>query len=260
MEKRIHGLNDRVRAIGRIFTTLATTQPDGPGWRRDPASGLYLRKSAGRNMVVLAGLGMMAKAIQYGHADEGKTIRYMETGVGSTLPAKTDTALVSATLRVAIASWDNTDIASDPVVMIAHYLFDTTESNANLIECGLFQESAGAPMFCRGLYDYGTISAATKADPCVVTSAIHGRSSGDYVLIENVSGMTELNNNKYYIDVLTADTFALYSDSGLTTSIDSSAYGVYTEASPDLDTWKLVIPKTASKTLTVDYSLTFPAD
>lgn len=256
-------MKDRTSLIkGRISTIRARrSEPEyPPGWFWDRRSGLYLKHSRGRNMIVLAGLSMMAKSIQYGHADEGKTIRYMEVGSGSTLPDKTDTALETAVLRVAISSWDNADIASDPVVMIASYLFGTSEANAALMECGLFQESAGAPMYCRGLFAYGGISNASQADPCVITSVGHNLSGGEKVLIEGVSGMTELNDNAYFVDVLTADTFALYTDAGLTASVDSSAYGAYSTASPDVDTWKLIIPKTVAETLTINYSQTFPAD
>lgn len=247
---------------GRIHAIRATRfEPDYPrGWIRDHKRGLWLKHSFSKNMVVLAGLSMMAKSIQYGHADEGKTIRYMEVGSGSPLPDKTDVALDTAVLRVEISSWNNAGIAADPVVMIASYLFGTSQANADLMEVGLFQESAGAPMYCRGLFGWGAISGATNADPCVVTAVGHGRSSGDKVYIENVSGMTEINDLAFYIDVLTADTFALYTDSGLTTSVDSSAYGVYTTGSPDNDTWKLIVPKSVAETLTVNYSLTYPAE
>lgn len=250
-------MKDRLMKIkGRIRTIRRTHHPRGAGWLFNPQSGLWERRSRGRNMIVLAGLGMMAKSIQYGNADAGKTIRYMAVGTGYTAPAKAQTALVTELLRVAIDSWDNTDIASDPVVMIATYLFDTGEANDDLMEAGLFQESTGAPMFCRGLFGNGTITGASKADPCVITSTGHGLSDGDKVLIEAVGGMTELNGNAYFVDQLGPDTFALYTDEGLTVSVDSSAYTDYTTGG----TWKLIIPKTSDDTLTVNYSLTFPAD
>jgi len=211
-------------------------------------------------MIVLAGLSMMAKSIQYGNVSAGKTIRYLEVGTGFTLPSKTDVALVAAVERLQIDSWDNTDIASDPVVMIASTAFATTEGNGNLMEAGLFQESTGAPMYSRGLFGYGQISNATQADPVVITSTEHGLIDGDRVYIENVVGMTELNDNSYYVDMLTADTFALYSDAALSTSVDGTGFGAYSEASPDADTWKKIITKTSSETMTVTYSLTFPAD
>jgi len=34
--------------------------------------------------------------------------------------------------------------------------------------------------------------------------------------------------SNYYIDVLSEDTFALYTDAGLTTSVDSSLFTAYT--------------------------------
>lgn len=256
-------MSNRLLVRGFIATTKAWVGPGNPpgtGWIRDPKSGLYVRRSRNKNMIVLAGLSMLAKSIQYGHADAGKTIRYLEVGSGLTTPAKSDTALVTAVERLEIDSWDNTDIASDPVVMIASVLFDTDEGNGNLAECGLFVNDSGAPMFSRGLFGIGSISGATQADPVVITCVAHGLTSGDMVYIEGVAGMTELNGNAYYIDKLTDDTFALYSDAALSTSVDGSGFGAYSEGSPDADYWKKVIPKTTSETLTVTYSLTFPVE
>jgi hypothetical protein len=251
-------MNDKARVIGCICTKLARREkPNTPGWTFE--DGLWVRRSRNHNMIVLAGLSMMAKSIQYGHADQGKTIRYMEVGTGYATPAKANTALGVAVTRIAIASWDNTGIAADPVVMIATAAFATSEGIGNLAECGLFQESAGAPMYSRGLFGLGAIANITQADPAVVTSYAHGLADGDKILIENVDGMTEINNS-YFIKKLTDDTFELYSDSGLTTTIDSSGYGAYSEASPGDDTWKKIVVKTSAEILTVTYSLTFPVE
>jgi hypothetical protein len=255
----MRSIKDRVPVIGRISTTLArATNPHLPGWTLE--AGLWVRRSKSKNMVVLAGLSMMAKSIQYGNAAAGKTIRYLEVGSGLAVPTKSDTSLQAAIERKAIDSWDNTNIASDPVVMIASVLFTTTQAVGSLMECGLFQESSGAPMFSRGLFGYGSISNATQADPVVITSTAHGLVDGDKVYIEGVSGMTELNGNAYFVNRLTDDTFALYTDAALSSSVNGTGYGAYSEASPDTDTWKKIIPKTSAETLTVTYSLTFPAD
>jgi hypothetical protein len=65
------------------------------------------------------------------------------------------------------------------------------------------------------------MSGATQADPCVITTAVpHGLRSGLQVAISGVSGMTQLNENSFFITVLTANTFSL-------NGIDSSAYGAY---------------------------------
>jgi len=250
---------DKARVIGRI-STIRARAIGGPGWQYDKKSGLYVRKGSSKNMVVLAGLSMMAKSIQYGHADSGETIRYMEVGTAHATPSKTDTALGTAVERVEIDSWDNTNIAADPVVMIAIRLWDTTEGNGNLMECGLFQEAAGAPMFCRGLFGQGAITAATNDDPVLVTSEGHGLADGDLIVIENVEGMTELNDNTYYVDVADADSFELYADADLATPVDGSGFGVFSLASPNAAVWTKIIPKTVAETLTINYSLTFPAD
>lgn len=74
-----------------------------------------------------------------------------------------------------------------------------------------------------------SITAATKANPVVLTAAGHGLSDGQMIHVSSVLGMTQLNGNEYYVDV-TGDTLALYSDSGLTTSVDGSAYTAYSSA------------------------------
>lgn len=253
-------MREQVHVMGRIQTIRATRDPVGAGWVRDPASGLWIRRTRSRNMVVLAGLSAMATWIQYGHANQGGSLRYLGVGTGFTTPAKGDTALVSEVLRVEIASWDNTNIAADPVVMIASYLFTTAQANAALMEAGLFKASTGAPMFSRGLFGSGLITDATKANPVVIESAGHGLTDGDKIYIAGVEGMTDLNGNAYFVDSKTSSTFELYSDAALTTPVDGTGFGAYTDASPNTAEWKTIIPKTSAETLTVTYSLTFPAD
>jgi hypothetical protein len=65
-----------------------------------------------------------------------------------------------------------------------------------------------------------TITAATNADPCVVTAAGHGFSGGDRVVITGVTGMHQLNNRHFVVQNTTMDTFEL-------ADVDSSAYGTY---------------------------------
>lgn len=75
---------------------------------------------------------------------------------------------------------------------------------------------------------------ATQANPCVITTTEDSFfAEAAEVTITNVPGMTQLNGNTFYVDVLTSNTFALYSDLALTTPIDSTGYGAfpYTAAS-----------------------------
>ena len=73
------------------------------------------------------------------------------------------------------------------------------------------------------------ISNATQANPVVITTSSENFfTDGDVVTITNVSGMTQLNGNSYFANVLTSNTFSLYSDSALTIPINGTGYGAYT--------------------------------
>jgi hypothetical protein len=65
------------------------------------------------------------------------------------------------------------------------------------------------------------ITAATKANPVVVTSAGHGFANGEIVRITGVSGMTQLNNNIYTVAGVTANTFQL-------SGVNGTGYNTYT--------------------------------
>jgi len=73
------------------------------------------------------------------------------------------------------------------------------------------------------------ISNVTKANPGVVTTTQDNFfTDRSQITITNVGGMTELNGNSYYVNVLTSNTFSLYSDSGLSIPVDTSGYSTYT--------------------------------
>lgn len=59
-------------------------------------------------------------------------------------------------------------------------------------------------------------------------TAKHTFYPGDRVKFSSVGGMTELNGNLYYVNPLTEYTFELYTDSALTTPVDSTGYTTYT--------------------------------
>ncbi|QBX38811.1 pilus assembly protein [Brevundimonas sp. S30B] len=54
-----------------------------------------------------------------------------------------------------------------------------------------------------------TISGITQANPGVVTSSKHGFSTGDFVWINNVSGMTQINNRAFRVVKIDNDKFSL---------------------------------------------------
>lgn len=72
-----------------------------------------------------------------------------------------------------------------------------------------------------------TITGATAANPVVVTSAAHGYSNGDEIIISGVVGMIELNGRNFVVQNVTANTFQLYDSFG-TGAINGTAYTAYT--------------------------------
>lgn len=70
------------------------------------------------------------------------------------------------------------------------------------------------------------ITAATKASPCVVTAASHGRSNGDEIWIVSAGGMVELNNKIYKVANVATDTMELQDEEAV--NVDSSGFTTYT--------------------------------
>jgi len=72
----------------------------------------------------------------------------------------------------------------------------------------------------------GDITGVTCANPPVVTSASHGLANGDIVRITQISGIVELNDNRYRVNNVTSNTFDL-KDPETHEDIDGSDFSVY---------------------------------
>lgn len=70
-----------------------------------------------------------------------------------------------------------------------------------------------------------TITGVTKANPGVVTSALHGLSTGNSILVKNVLGMTELNEQVFKITVVNANSFSIQTPAGA--NVNTTSYGTY---------------------------------
>lgn len=70
------------------------------------------------------------------------------------------------------------------------------------------------------------ITGVTNANPCVVTAPGHGLATGNRVEIRDVTGMTELEIDVWYVVVLTADTFSIRLSGGVG-DIDSTSWSAY---------------------------------
>ena len=96
-----------------------------------------------------------------------------------------------------------------------------------------------------------TISAATKADPAVVTATSHGFSNGDDVYISGVVGMTELNGRFFRVASVSTNTFALTDYAGA--NIDSTAFTTYGSAGTAQKVFELTTPYTAADIFELQY-------
>ena len=86
-----------------------------------------------------------------------------------------------------------------------------------------------------------TITAATAANPVVVTSAAHGYANGDEVLISGVVGMTQLNGRRFIVANKAANTFELTSQvTGA--NVDGTAFGAYTSGGSAQRIYEITTP------------------
>ena len=69
------------------------------------------------------------------------------------------------------------------------------------------------------------ITGITNANPAVVTSAAHGLSNGDEIIISGVVGMPEINGRRFLVASVATDTFEIKDKAG--DDINSTAWGVY---------------------------------
>jgi len=73
------------------------------------------------------------------------------------------------------------------------------------------------------------IDTPTNGNRVIVSTTVdHGYANRDKIYIENVGGMTEINNNYYYVSVLSPASFVLYNDWSLTDRVDGSGFAAYT--------------------------------
>jgi hypothetical protein len=71
-----------------------------------------------------------------------------------------------------------------------------------------------------------TITGITQANPGVVTSAAHGYSNGDTVVITGVVGMTQVNNKRFKVASVATNTFQLQDIDG--NNVNTTSYTTYT--------------------------------
>ena len=103
---------------------------------------------------------------------------------------------------------NGTDISPRNVVVSGNVVRNCEDYGINVVNTNDYTEERG-------------ITGITQADPAVVTSnGAHGLSDNDIITIKNCTGMTELNNRTYRINVTGGNTFQLL-------RTNSTSYGSY---------------------------------
>ncbi len=137
----------------------------------------------------------------------GQTGRASITAITSTTVAVCDIVEnFTNTSAIASANWK---LDLSPVVDLE---FDSTQAGA---VCNIRSEYTNGFLGPRL-----AITAITNANPAVVTSNAHGLANGEIIQIQDVVGMTQLNNHVFTVSAVTANTFALLAE-------NSSGYTAY---------------------------------
>lgn len=85
-----------------------------------------------------------------------------------------------------------------------------------------------------------TITAASKANPCVITAVAHGLSNGQEIFISGILGMVELNNQFFIVAGATTDTFQLQTIFGQ--NINSTAFLTYVSGGTIQTPYEITVP------------------
>lgn len=88
-----------------------------------------------------------------------------------------------------------------------------------------------------------TISAATNANPLVITDTAHGYSNGDWIFITGMVGMTQLNGLTWIVTNVTTNTYHLTDLFG--TTVNSTAFGTYISGGTAARLYTVVAPYAA---------------
>ena len=98
------------------------------------------------------------------------------------------------------------------------------------------------------------ISAITRANPPVVTTATHSYTTGQEVYLSGIVGMTQLNGRNFKITVLSSTTFSLQNLAG--TNIDASAYTAWSSAGTSYRVYTMTTVYTTAQLWDLKYAQT----
>ncbi len=125
---------------------------------------------------------------------------------GSMAGQKTTDLIAAAKDLIDIVVWDDQSHYYSKVAMVPYSMG---------VNAGTYADKVRGP-----IAPPKEITAATRTEPVVITSAGHGFNNGDLVYIKDVLGMTQIDNRTFTVANATADTFAL-------SGVNGKSYGSY---------------------------------
>ena len=97
-----------------------------------------------------------------------------------------------------------------------------------------------------------TITAITKANPGVITCSSHGYLTGDEILITAIVGMTELNNKRFLVVKIDANTFSLTDKDGV--AINTTSFTTYSSAGTMNRVYTIASPYTTAELFDIKFA------
>ncbi len=112
------------------------------------------------NLLVTAGRRFAIEQLASSLLITSRSISYAAVGTSTTAPATSDTALGNESSRIAINSFDTTNLTANPPSWAAYISWNTNQANTTLGEIGLFNSSSGGTMLNRATF--ATINKTTS--------------------------------------------------------------------------------------------------
>jgi len=106
----------------------------------------------------------------------------------------------------------------------------------------------GAPVLESGI----SITAATKANPCVITAVGNTYTIGDWIFVASVGGMTQLNGRYFSVTNVAGNNVTIANLNGV--AIDSTAFTAYTAGGTSARVYTIVSPYLAADLAKIKYA------
>lgn len=111
--------------------------------------GKTIKEWTQENLVVTVGRVFILGQLESVNHVTSQNIGFIAVGSGLVAPTTGDTSLGNEVKRLAVSSFDTTQLTANPPSWQAQVVFATSDANTTIGELGLFNSSAGATMIAR---------------------------------------------------------------------------------------------------------------